>query len=104
MDFEDTGAEIAPRDRSRRGRDLFGSAGDDDFAPFRPRLGTDVDDMVGVRDEVEVVLDGDHRVAEVDEPLERLEELRHVVEVESGGGLIEQEERPLFVGFAIVGL
>jgi hypothetical protein len=39
------------------------------------------------------VLDDDHRVALVDELMQHVEQLRHVVEVKAGGRLIEDVER-----------
>ncbi len=52
-------------------------------------LGTEVDDPVGRLDHVEVVLDHEHRVARVDEPLQHVEQPAHVFEVQAGGGLVE---------------
>src|ERR1700722_8288101 len=51
-----------------------------------------VEDVVGVADDVEIVLDDDHTVAEVGEAVQNLEQLAHVVEVEAGGGLVEEIE------------
>jgi hypothetical protein len=59
------------------------------FAAFR----AEVEDPVGVADDVEVVLDDDDGVAEVGEAVKDFEELADVVEVEAGGGLVEQVER-----------
>ena len=56
-------------------------------------LGPEVDDPVGGLDDVEVVLDDDDRVAGVDEPVEHLEELLDVGEVEAGRRLVEEVER-----------
>src|SRR5580658_6829017 len=58
------------------------------FAAF----GAQVQDPVGVADDVEIVLDDDDGVAEVGEAVEDFEELADVVEVETGGGLVEEIE------------
>ena len=52
-------------------------------------LGAEVDDPVGRLDDVEVVLDHEHGVAGVDQPLQHAEQPAHVLEVEAGGGLVE---------------
>ena len=44
-------------------------------------------------DDVEVVLDDEHRVAGVHQALQNLEQLLHVGEVQTGGGLVEDVER-----------
>ncbi len=64
-------------------------------AAFRPEL----DDMVGGSNDVGVVLDDDDGVASVEEGAEGGEEFLDVVEVEAGGGLVEDEEDGL-VGLA----
>jgi hypothetical protein len=47
----------------------------------RAALGAEVDDPVGRLDDVEVVLDDEHRVAAVDEPVQHVEQHAHVLEV-----------------------
>ena len=56
-------------------------------------LGAEVDDPVGRLDDVEVVLDHEHRVAGVDQALQHAEQPAHVFEVEAGGGLVEDVDR-----------
>ena len=70
-------------------RDLFRGAFGDDLAAAAPAFGTEVDDVVGVGDDVEVVLDDDDGVPLLDEPLEDVEELRDVLEVESRRRFVE---------------
>jgi hypothetical protein len=48
--------------------------------------------VVGRLDHVEVVLDHHHRVAGVDQALQHLEQPADVLEVEPGGGLVEDVE------------
>ena len=62
--------------------------------PRSPPSGPEVDDPVGRLDDVEVVLDHEHGVAGVDQPLQHHEQLAHVVEVQPGGRLVEDVERP----------
>jgi hypothetical protein len=52
-------------------------------------LRAEIDDPIGVTDNVEVVLDDDDGVAEVGETVQDLKQLADIVEVESGGGFIE---------------
>src|SRR5882762_2941595 len=66
---------------------------------FGRALGAEVDDPVGLLDHVEVVLDDEHGVAEIDEALQDVEELSNVVEVEAGGGLVEDVERAAGLAF-----
>jgi len=71
------------------GGDLLGGPGGDDLAAGVAAFGAEVDDPVGGLDDVEVVLDDEEGAAAVDELAEGGEELLHVVEVEAGGGLVE---------------
>ena len=52
--------------------------------------------MVCGGDDVEIVLDHDHGITGLDETVEHLQQHRGVVEVQSRGRLVEEEER----GFA----
>ena len=64
----------------------------DDLAARVAAFRAEVDDPVGGADHVEVVLDHDQRMAGVDQPAEGLQQLRDVVEVQAGGGFVEQEQ------------
>src|SRR5450759_2908577 len=77
----------------RLGGEVLWCAHGDDGAALFPALGPEVDDPVGRLDDVEVVLDDDHGVALVHEPMQHLEELVDVGEVQAGGGLDEDVER-----------
>ena len=74
-------------------RDFLGPALGDQVAAIFAAFGAEVDDPVGVADDVEIVLDDDDGVAEVGEAVEHLEQLADVVEVQAGGGLVEEVER-----------
>ena len=73
--------------------DILGRAGRDDAPAAVAAFGAEVDDPVGGLDDVEVVLDDDDGVARVDQLVQHFEELCDVVEVEAGGGLVEDVER-----------
>ena len=57
--------------------------------------GAEVDDPVGVGHHGLVVLDHDHRLAGVDEPVEQAEQLLDVGEVQTGRGLVEHVDLAL---------
>src|SRR6516162_2266336 len=71
-------------------RDLFRSALRDETAAVFPTLGAKVDQPVSVTDHVEVVLDEDDRVSQSGEPVQDVQQFLDVVEMQAGGGLIEQ--------------
>ena len=85
---EDRREELAGVAVLHRG-DLLGRALGDDQAAAVAALGAHVDDPVGVLDDVEVVLDDDDGVALVDQPLQHLEQLADVLEVQTGRRLVE---------------
>jgi hypothetical protein len=62
------------------------------LAAVLPRAGPDVDDVVGHRDRVLVVLDDDDGVAEVPQAGERVDETAVVALVQPDGGLVEHVE------------
>lgn len=72
-----------------RARDLFRWPLSHDaaaaFSAFRP----EVNDPVGLFNDVEMMLDDEHGIAESDESLENIEKLANVVEVQAGGGFIQ---------------
>ena len=74
-------------------RDLRGRARGHHLAAAVPALGPQVDDVVGALDDLGVVFDDHHRVALVDELLQGGEQPADIVEVETGGGFVEDEER-----------
>ena len=62
--------------------------------PASPPSGPEVDDPVGRLDDLEVVLDDEHGVAGVDEVVQHLQQQLDVGEVQAGGRLVQQVERP----------
>ncbi len=72
--------------------DFFWGAFGDDVTAAVAAFGTEVDDPVGGLDDVEIVLDDDEGATAVKELAEGCEELGDVIEVEAGGGLVEDVE------------
>src|SRR6185369_10969835 len=93
----DVGREVLAGEGGAGGDQVRGCALEDDPAAVVAGPGTEVDDPVGVRHDRLVVLDDDHRLAGVDEPVEQPEQLLDVGEVQAGGRLVED------VGAAFVG-
>ena len=78
--------------------DILRRAGDDDVAAFVAGLGAHVDHPIGRFDHVEIVLDHHDRIAQIDQPIEHVEQFGQIVEVQAGGRLVEQIERLAGVG------
>src|SRR5712664_679952 len=91
-------SEILPGVTALRLGYLLRRACRDDAAALVAALWTDVHDPVRALDHVEVVLDHQHGVARLDQPVEHVQETLDVVEVKAGGGLVEDVERPAGVG------
>ncbi len=92
----DRDAELAVQVAAGQGAGLAGDLGGrslgDQLAPVLARSGAEVDDVVGGADRSLVVLDHDHRVAEVAQPPQRVDQLRVVALVEADRGLVEDVE------------
>ena len=56
-------------------------------------FGPEVDDPVGLGDHVQVVLDHDHAVAAVDQPVQHADQLLHVGHVQADGRLVQHVQR-----------
>ena len=76
----------------RRGDQVVDLALGDDMAAVDAGAGADVEHVVGGADGVLVVLDHDHGVAEVAQPLQGFEEPRIVALVQADRGLVEHVE------------
>ena len=81
--------QVLAGDAVGAGHDLVGRALGDDVAAVDAGAGADVDHVVGGQDRVLVVLDHDHRVADVAQVLERLQQPRVVALVQADGGLVQ---------------
>ncbi|MGC3988840.1 MAG: hypothetical protein QM796_03980 [Chthoniobacteraceae bacterium] len=77
-------------------RDFFRGAGGDDHSAAAARFGAEVDEIIGALDHFEIVLDHKQAVALRGEALEDFEQHRHVVEMQAGGRLVEDQERAAF--------
>ena len=69
-DSED-GREKCTGVRTRRLGDLFGRARGDHLSTLVPTFGSEIDDVIGRLQDVEVVLDDDQRVARFEQLLDR---------------------------------
>src|SRR5882672_6747284 len=87
------GLQVLPRIGLWVGSELRRGTRADDGAAAFAAFRTEVDDPVGGLYDVEVVLDDYDGIALVPQPVEHVEELRDVVEVQAGGGLVEYVER-----------
>ncbi len=80
-------------------RDLFWRALGDDTAALLAALRTQVDDPIGIANDVEVMLDDDDAIAQIGKPVQHGEQLLDVVEVQAGGGFVQQVKG--FAGLAL---
>ena len=81
-----------PVSEARVRHDLLRRALGDDLAAVDAGAGADVEDVIGLQDRVLVVLDDDHRVAEVAQALQRAEQALVVALVQADRGLVEHVE------------
>ena len=72
---------------------MFGRAFGQHVAALDAAFRTHVDEPVAVLDDVQVVLDDQHGVALVDQLVQHLEQLAHILEVQAGGRLVQDVER-----------
>src|SRR5579862_5022500 len=75
--------------RVRIARDLLRGAGGNDAAAGVSALGAEINDPVGGLDDVEIVLDDEDGSAALEKLAKRAEEFLNIVEVQAGGGLVE---------------
>ena len=84
--------QVLPGRRGGSRRDRLRRPGNDDLAAAVASLRAQIHDPVGRLDHVQIVLDDQDRVAAVDQPVEDLQELLDVREVEAGRWLVEDVE------------
>ena len=87
------GGEVAPNHAATVHGDFGGRPRRDDLPTVSAAARTHVDEVVGVRDDVEIVLDDDHGRAAGHETVEHLQERADVKRVETDGRLVEDEQR-----------
>ena len=75
---------------ARRFHDIFRWPPGDDFAAAVAAFGAEIDHPVRGLDDFEIVLDHHHGVALVGELVKDFQQLRDVVEVQAGGGFVEE--------------
>ena len=85
--------EELPCDGLRAGCYLLGRSASNEVSSLVAAFRTQVNDIVGTLDYLEIVLDDDDGVSPGDESVERIEEFLDVVEVKSCGRLVEDEKR-----------
>jgi hypothetical protein len=69
---------------------LFRRPAGDDFASIRARLWAKINNVIGLCDHAEIVLDDNHRVSFVDEPMQHAEKQFNVGHVQTDRGFLEQ--------------
>src|ERR671918_895882 len=88
------GGEELSRVRTGRCRDLLRRPRCDNAASSGAALRSEIDDVIRRLDDIEVVLDHNHRVSSIDQAVKHTEELRDIVEMQPGGRLVEYVEGP----------
>src|ERR1051325_509825 len=86
------GQEVSSRDASRIRCNLCRRPHRNHFAAAVAPVGTEVDDVIGGLDELDVVLDDEDGVAALDQLAEGGDELLDVAVMQAGGRLVEEEE------------
>jgi hypothetical protein len=85
--------EELPRITALLAHDVFGRAGGDDFAAAVAAFGAEVDDPVGGLDHIEIVLYHHDGISVLNEFVQDFQKLRHIVEMQPRGRLVEDIER-----------
>lgn len=86
------GLEVPAGQRVGHAGKVFGGTGSDHPPAILTRAGTEVNNVVGVLDNVKMMLNYDHAVARVHQTLENLEQTGDIIEGQTGGGLIQHIE------------
>ncbi len=84
--------EILPRKAFGVAHDVFGLAFGHHAAAVNAGAGSHVNDMVSRADRILVMLDHDHRIAEIAQPLQRFEQAVIVALVKTDGGFVQHIE------------
>jgi hypothetical protein len=91
--FAQQRSEIGCGGTGAAGGNSFGWARGDEFSAFRSCFWAEIEDPVGIFDNIEMVLDDKKGGTLVDEAVEQSDEEGDIVEVKTGGGFIEDEKR-----------
>src|SRR5436190_24296963 len=89
LSARDEGRQVLAGEGGTGGNEVGGGAFEDDPAAFTTSAWPEVDDPIGVGHDRLVVLDDDDRLARVDQPVEEVEQLLDVGQVEAGSRLVE---------------
>jgi hypothetical protein len=85
-------AERAAGMRLRAAGDRFRCARDDQLAALMTAFGTQIEDPVGALDDIEMMLDHEHGMPSLDQPLETIQEALDISQVQPGRGFIQNIE------------
>ena len=72
---------------------LFWCTRTNDLATIFAGLWSDIDEIIGCFDDIEIMFDNDDGMSEIGECVKDLDELSYIVGMEPGGGFVEDEER-----------
>ena len=75
----------------RARRHVLGRTARDNVTAFVPGFRAEVNDPISALDDLEVVLDDQHRMTGIDETLKSLQQNADVVKVQAGGRFVEEE-------------
>lgn len=75
--------------RTRGAYDLFGSAFSDQFTTRRAALRSQVDHPISYLDQFQIMLDYQHAIACIHQPLQHSQQTGRIGQVQAGGGFIE---------------
>ena len=76
------------------GGHFLGRTAGNQLSPAGPTLGSQVNQVVRRADDIEIVLDDDDGVPLIDELVQHVEQTTRVLEVQTGGRLVQDVQRP----------
>ena len=85
--------QITSRKTLRSIGNFFGRALRDNSAAGIATFRTQINYKVSLFNQVQIVLDHDHRLAQIHQALQHIEQLGDVVKVQAGGGFIQHIQR-----------
>src|SRR5437763_1328568 len=92
--------QCLPCVRSFISRDLLRRALGNNPSTFFSALGAEVNDPVGVSNDIEVMFDNDDRISQISEPMKNFEQLANIIKVQAGRRFVEQIESAPGLAFA----
>jgi hypothetical protein len=91
--FAQERGEIGGGGAGTAGGNSFGGARGDEFSAFRPCFWAEIENPVGIFDDIEMVLDDKKGGTLVDEAVEQSDEEGDIIQVKTCGGFIEDEKK-----------